>query len=1749
MTTINKVIDADTIQSSDGITRRVAGIDTGETKHPTKPVEQRGVEASEFANVAFPEGADVEATSYSQDHFGRDVSSVTKLVGDTEIDMGLVMLDQGHSDYYTKYGEHPDPELHDQYKQYWTKFAPYQYGEIVAPKSPEFMADMGAKQKAFTNAYQALKAGTGTQEQADAAMANLYGDGQAIMAYRQQLFQEAGHSTAEGSDRALHDAILKGDPELREQYNKAVRNRTISVGVDKTVDEVVEPEKTVLENIGTTFHMFNSTMQLAEVSALNQVRLNGTDEDMPEDFLTGVPEQYHAELLSEHSRFGSDAATVRKSQLVKDLEVNKDFENMSLGEQLAYGVGAVITDPTTYMMAGPALKTGTATRALIMGKTAAVTTPKKWAAYAGGFAVTGAMEGAAFNSSRLAGDFTYTAEGFGMDVLMDAGFGVALGGLFQGAKFGGGKLLSKYGTEARTARAAEVKEKDDFIENDAQEPVPNEPELIEAAEKAVSWDEAQQNAKKLVRDTQEFTQFQEIGEVSAKGFSKASETLETTFPPKSPLRYLINSQRGLNRKQLGPEERKIADKLNADIIRLAARYPDGNIPKNVVQELQEVTFKQKVFNRNNAMADILKGETADPLTTLTKYNKVLRNLDVWQGEDVLPVTAQEFSKRNENLLTLDYTAGEDVFQLNQGVGNEISFIKDTIELFNMAHKKQDPAFTAQVEDLAGMVSNRLEQMEFGIREDFADSARNFGKVELSAKEVFDTLKAEGLSPRTLEWEARKKELKEGGATISADVQRVGELKQFESRQDNQLMGSDNAYSTGKENLTLVSKDFTQDLLPRSFTETTTQNAYKTPDLQTLTELRERLRSNVMKKTGVLDVKGITETRVQKKRLVAIKKALLNDKVKVIDRMVKSQDVRNLVEVIRVSHVIADEAKREAAKAAKEATERKAANKEMIDGVRENLIKPEPVRALTDEDAEALFNPTQAEPEVVEEAQSIVKKSLTKLQEQQAEAVATELSTFVKSGEMKATEQAMKATGKLGKLAAAANMRVFNDMAFNLTKSKLTAAKYVGARLTESGRGFGGKQRRRHTAGLIRDTEATKSLIQAMPSYVKNIDDYAAEQGANAVGRLQAQQAAGADNKLAKQFHRDVFTVQEYRRQGKQVPAKMSQSVLKFVDDFDKYMDYNHKTLVENNIAGYSADRKINHYIPHVWGTGQMKGAISKHGEEQVVELLTQAYKASSANKSKPIDTATAKEQATSMIEWVLKRDATEDQFMPAVDARAKTRQELDTTTTLPNGLSVMDLLNTEVPEIMTKYSNRLGGWVGLSKSTDGMLNSEFSIDALKANLVAEGAEKGVKTKAEEQWLDDIIDLTFGRPTRGGLEDWARSMKDMTVLTRMGGLGAAQAIETGNVLARSTVRLFSDPKTVAKVLGNSFNTPENVQLIRELGDLTGMTDDIEWLQRDSVHLDVNQMDRIKSVREKSMAIAAEAATFGSAKAPLGRLLGKTTMYNLIKKYQSRITKMSFIADVGKHFNSGQGKMGTTRMADLGLTDLDGKDVDLEYAFKNHVEYGDSGVPTKLNIDKWSTAARDKLQYAMHRDESQMIHKNLPGEMPPWMNIPAMSLLMQFKNMPIGAMNKQLGRQAQFADKEAVMSVLMNAAFSGVIRYGKWAALLGTAAAIKGEESRPVNNDLANVQQYVAAFGIFPDVSNIASNGATSFNNGDYEDVLIRNIPVLGLAKDAYDAGTADNTKDRIDAIQGLTPLGNTAYGDVAVMALHELLEDQ
>lgn len=767
-----------------------------------------------------------------------------------------------------------------------------------------------------------------------------------------------------------------------------------------------------------------------------------------------------------------------------------------------------------------------------------------------------------------------------------------------------------------------------------------------------------------------------------------------------------------------------------------------------------------------------------------------------------------------------------------------------------------------------------------------------------------------------------------------------------------------------------------------------------------------------------------------------------------------------------------------------------------------------------------------------------KESLsTRLLRKSFDKLNTTVADYHTSGEHK-VYQDLLTPRNIGQVAARAVSQwggVTRDLATTFIETGSQTMNYIGTHFTEMGRGYGGDVMRKHTAGVIREAEYIKSISQIMPDYDKTIKAYAASKGSKAVGQMMAATSVGGRNKIQGEFAKEFMRYMNNTKRGRAVDNPL---MAEFAQKWNAYMRHNYKQLENNSIAGFTGDNQRTNYVPQVWNVKHAQRLL-REDPDTVRMLLTKA--AGDADK------------ADHLIEWFGKQDAaTYDGYVATNDSRALERMDVDWDVE-HNGVSLLDLLETDTRKLATAYSNRVAGWVGVSKSTGGKVTSYTDLNALKTMVWQEtGKAKDVEV------VNDVIDLLFGRPVQGGLPDYGRSIKAATVLTRLGSLGSAQLIESGTIATRAIMETMGDPKFMAK-LTKGLSPKETAQDLLEIQKLTGNDWDFHLINTEAEYwTDFDLANTSKLQNQVDWAV--DKATFGSAKQVAGRAFGHVTGYNQVRRFQSAMLQRSFAMQVARKFKHGESKMSNQRMADFGLSDPAGNNPTLKDAIERHVEFDADGYPSKYNFDKWSNEAIDSFMYSLQRAEATELMRPLVGEMPEWFNKPWVQMVMQFRSMPLVAQNKALGRSLAFADKEAVYQLVLNTMTSGLVRYGKFAGLAALATAGGGSFVDEYNKKLDNAgrdsilggatDRYITQGGLYSDVYALSTIGSSASTPQQYLEKTMGQIPALGLVKDyamtAYRAGEGDGDKALNHAMR-ITPLGNTLAFEAVATLVEESID--
>jgi hypothetical protein len=783
------------------------------------------------------------------------------------------------------------------------------------------------------------------------------------------------------------------------------------------------------------------------------------------------------------------------------------------------------------------------------------------------------------------------------------------------------------------------------------------------------------------------------------------------------------------------------------------------------------------------------------------------------------------------------------------------------------------------------------------------------------------------------------------------------------------------------------------------------------------------------------------------------------------------------------------------------------------------IKPEPVDGkIVDDAVEEVDTRT---PEEIETAEAEWQDATVKLTlKHHGDVVRPEIERVNKSHNFIA--KVVKAAGKgIG----------LQEFASRMISSKDNITSFIGNRILESGTGYAGKMKYKASGALIKDTIYTRNAAPLNETYVDQMKGWVMSGG---IGKYKAFKAAwegGAANKLAREFHKEVFKYQEALQMGKAVNP--NEFVERYVKRLNKVNDELFEGRIEANVKGFSKDRRIKNYIPHIWKKVKVAEIVKRGGEKRVIKLIEKSIE-SAKHAGKIADDKSTSELAKQQFDWINGLgDSLEhvDDVGAGTSGRGKSRIPLDFTTE-HEGLSMLDLIDTDVPTIMDSYIQRAAADIGISESTGGLIRSEGDFEKFLTP----------KSKADQLLAQDTKDLMYGRPTRGGMSPEIRSMMDLVSTQQMGGIGIAQMAETGTMAQRLVVSTISQPKMARKIWAMARQDVNDRSLLAQVRSIAAVSDSMPYLHRQSVNnIDQAQVDELSEFKAASMK-AVDKATLGAYKAQFSRLLGSLSGNNAIQVAQSRLLQSSFSIDVARSAKYNKGTSTIQRLTDLGL-DQDGPTFE---NIRQHVEFDEEGFPSDFNFEKWDKKALNTFAYAMNKEEAQLMPRVMAGELPVLMNGPHMQAILQFRKTPLAFMSKGMQRNLQFADREAALGTVLNAITAGLTRYAKMALAGGAYVALSDAEFQQPTMDQMQPYNYVSNFGILGDMYSLTQSWSKAYQQNEGVSALwegAKAVPIVSSVDSAYHAAQGDPV-----AIKKSMPLNTLPFVNEIVSAYLRWVEE-
>lgn len=589
----------------------------------------------------------------------------------------------------------------------------------------------------------------------------------------------------------------------------------------------------------------------------------------------------------------------------------------------------------------------------------------------------------------------------------------------------------------------------------------------------------------------------------------------------------------------------------------------------------------------------------------------------------------------------------------------------------------------------------------------------------------------------------------------------------------------------------------------------------------------------------------------------------------------------------------------------------------------------------------------------------------------------------------------------------------------MANSKNPVTRMIGHLLMEDPIGTGGRVASSGSAALRAVTISEGARVIPAGIYKQALHQFQSRKGSMWVSRWASAQQSGAVNDGVREFNEAVIRHINAQRLGKQSNAPLE------IQEYAASLETMYKELTDRaQRAGIfrKGGHTANNIDTHLKATG-IRDAIGKYGGAQVNNRLVKAIL---DGDNKITDPTIAVAQAKSMILHALHPDT--------VPRPSGYTMHLDVD-------GILDLVDTELQEIIGRSVSRKSGDIAISEVSQGVFKSQ---SALKKAIDA------VDDPAEKQLIKDAIALVRGQSIEGGgIANPVADVRDAVVANRMGGLATDAVGEAGQTFTRLTQQLFADPVKTYKALGMAVGKGEGKKLMKQTQELTKLMDNMMDLERMSVRIedttDLSGIDKTAS----ALGWATNKLTGGKLRPVAGRMLGVTGGYNAISSFLRRANTASLMQDMAAHFKHGKGVMSLERMKGGGIVDDAGQNTLLHDMFNNVVTYNRKGGIKDLNVAQWSPEAKDQLQIIFKKDNMLNQQRLLAGENAPWQDKTIWKIASLFHEGTITATRKQTASNLAYADPEAGLRVALNQ-MTSTLALGVRAGLAGTAVTATGVE---------------------------------------------------------------------------------------------------
>lgn len=585
----------------------------------------------------------------------------------------------------------------------------------------------------------------------------------------------------------------------------------------------------------------------------------------------------------------------------------------------------------------------------------------------------------------------------------------------------------------------------------------------------------------------------------------------------------------------------------------------------------------------------------------------------------------------------------------------------------------------------------------------------------------------------------------------------------------------------------------------------------------------------------------------------------------------------------------------------------------------------------------------------------------------------------------------------------------------------------------------GMFRNNRSSAMLKNVYEESILSPFMEQYDTLYNSWAKSRGVNIMDRF-----SQANRDI---FHRELYLEQYYKsvNGGKSSPNSSSQAIDAGIQ-LDKGGEAAHSIMRgragEIALDGADGFESYKGYFPLQWSGLNVLSTINKFGETKVLDLMKKAYRSALSEtdedtidklakavirraraKGKDMDTAmfnyNQKDSRAYMKQILDDHGIGEDiqegvlaSLLPKTEERARagfTKRRTPIALDASDGeLSVLDLVDTNIPYVWSRYGRQVSGRSALARK--GITNKTKLDDII--NIGSEEAQIKGSTLTSD-YIQGIFEEFHGGPTHGGLSNAMRRIRQGSNLALLSQLGIPQMAEYGVIVSSVGFDRFLHYSPIAAgILKEGKAGQKNIA--EQLQYFAGTSWNEHRLFRADLALDYAK----HTVDQNSQFLRNLDLLLAKGQRAQGYISG----YYAIRPLQMKTAIMGVSDKFFNHLRAGNWKE-LSRWEDMGFTHKTMNEFKEKYIDTGIVKWGENGkYVDDLGMDNWSGVDIENYRLALNRFTSQVVQKAQIGETSGWFHKNEWSLLTHLNQFPLLAIQKQLSRNIRIADPAALTTFL-------------------------------------------------------------------------------------------------------------------------------